>query len=143
MSLAPMSVEVVLGEFVEKDCGNYFHYSENPDNYEFCKDFPHLVWVGGIGQQYRYANVKKTVAYIAVDEDEYGNAVVEKWKLKKNVQYVQENLMEILEIIFSAIVVSFGAFVCIFGSLAAGAESAMRKKQMKAGTHDYYGNKIK
>ncbi|MDC0889173.1 hypothetical protein OAS42_00850 [bacterium] len=51
--------------------------------------------------------------------------------------------MEILEIIFSAIVVSFGAFVCIFGSLAAGAESAMRKKQMKAGTHDYYGNKIK
>jgi hypothetical protein len=89
MSLAPMSVEVVLGEFVEKDCGNYFHYSENNHCFmDFHKDFPHVVWVGGIGQQYRYANVKKTVAYIAVDEDEYGNAVVEKWKLKKNVQYV-------------------------------------------------------
>tara|TARA_Y100000389_G_scaffold165905_1_gene170262 strand:- start:988 stop:1143 length:156 start_codon:yes stop_codon:yes gene_type:complete len=50
--------------------------------------------------------------------------------------------MEILEIIFSAIVVSFGAFICIAGSLAAAEESAMRKKQMRAGTHDYYGNKI-
>lgn len=50
--------------------------------------------------------------------------------------------MEILETILAFIIVGFGAFVCIVGSLAAGEESAMRKKQMKAGTHDYYGNKL-
>lgn len=50
--------------------------------------------------------------------------------------------MEILEFIFSAIVVSFGAIICVIGSIAAQEESAIRKKQMRAGTHDYYGNKI-
>jgi hypothetical protein len=35
---------------------------------------------------YRYATVKKTVAYIVVDEDENG-PVVEKWFLKKNNKY--------------------------------------------------------
>ena len=88
MSLAPMNVDVVLGEFVEKEFGNYFHYSENPDSFVDCEDFPHVVWVGGIGQQYRYAIVKKTVAYVCVDEDEFGLPVLEKWDLKKNVQYV-------------------------------------------------------
>lgn len=50
--------------------------------------------------------------------------------------------MEVLEILFSVIVVSFGAVLCVVGSIAAAEESAMRKKQMRAGTHDYYGNKI-
>ena len=50
--------------------------------------------------------------------------------------------MEILETIFAFIVVGFGAVICVVGSIAAAEESAMRKKQMKAGTHDYYGNKI-
>ena len=50
--------------------------------------------------------------------------------------------MEILEILFSVIVVSFGAVLCVCGSIAAAEESSMRKKQMRAGTHDYYGNKI-
>lgn len=88
MAYAPARIDVVLGEFVEKEVGNYFHYSENPDldSFEFCKDFPHVVWVGD--QQYRYAIVKKTVAYICVDEDEYGDPVVEKWFLKKNVRFV-------------------------------------------------------
>jgi len=29
------------------------------------------------------------VAYIAVDEDEFGLPVLEKWQLKKNTEYVQ------------------------------------------------------
>jgi hypothetical protein len=85
MALAPMSVDVVLGEFTEKEFGNYFHYSEN-DEPEF-SEYPHKVWVGGIDQQYRYAEVKKTVAYIVTDEDEYGKPVVEKWLIKKNIAY--------------------------------------------------------
>jgi len=52
--------------------------------------FTHKVWVGGEGVcgqwGYRYAVVMKTVAYIAVDEDEDG-PVVEKWNIKKNVEY--------------------------------------------------------
>ena len=88
MALAPMNVEPVLGEFVEKDFGNYFHYSENNHCFlDFHKDYPHIVWVGGIGQQYRYANVKKTVAYICVDENADGTPVIEKWQLKKNVTF--------------------------------------------------------
>lgn len=41
------------------------------------------------------------------------------------------------------IVITFAvAAVAIVGSIAAAEESAERKKNMQAGTHDYYGNKI-
>lgn len=78
-----------IGCFTEKSIGNYFEYSENPDPIHLSEDFPHVIWVGSVGDQgYRYANVKKTVAYICVDEDEFGLPVVEKWSLKKNVRYL-------------------------------------------------------
>jgi len=81
-----------IGVFYEKDTGNYFEYSVNdcPEftgNREF---YPHKVWVGGEGVcgmwGYRYANVKKTVAYIIVDEGPCG-PILEKWDLKKNITY--------------------------------------------------------
>tara|TARA_B110000503_G_scaffold5725_1_gene7905 strand:+ start:250 stop:528 length:279 start_codon:yes stop_codon:yes gene_type:complete len=79
-----------VGRFVEKDAGNTFEYSINDDLSmpEYYK-FPHIVWVGGLvnDQGYRYATVKKTVAYIVTDEDEYGNPVIEKWNIKQNVAY--------------------------------------------------------
>ena len=74
-----------IGCFVEKEVGNYFEYSVNDDPANgFNEDFPHKIWVG---DGYRYGNVKKTVAVICVDEDEYGLPVTEKWKLKKNTEY--------------------------------------------------------
>lgn len=73
-----------IGCFIEKEEGNYFEYSVNDDDFDFCKEFAHKVWVG---DGYRYANVKKTVAYISVDEDEFGLPVVEKWYTKKNWEY--------------------------------------------------------
>ena len=80
-----------IGAFVEKDTGNVFEYSDLgdeyvPDNLQgFC--YPHKVWVGDVvGQGWRFANVKKTVAYIVVDEDENG-PITEKWNLKKNKEY--------------------------------------------------------
>ena len=81
-----------IGCFTEKEVGNYFEYSVNDDmdmpNYY---RFPHKVWVGGEGvcgmTGYRYATVKKTVAYIVVDEDDCGEPVIEKWQLKKNRVY--------------------------------------------------------
>ena len=86
MAYAPASVEPVLGEFVEKEIGNYFHWTKNGDfgHGPFTR-FPHLVWVGD--GQYRYAEVLKTVAYIVVDEDECGLPVVEKWEIKNRKEY--------------------------------------------------------
>jgi hypothetical protein len=79
-----------IGCFTEKEVGNYFEYSVNDDSMVFCEDFPHKIWVGDqIGSPYRYGLVKKTVAYICTDEDEFGLPVVEKWQLKKNVEYVK------------------------------------------------------
>lgn len=78
-----------VGAFVEKDCGNTFEYSNNvaPDN--LFADYPHIVWVGGRtnDQGFRFANVKKTVAYVVTDEDAAGNPVVEKWNIKSNREY--------------------------------------------------------
>jgi len=81
-----------IGVFVEKDTGNSFEYSVNDDSVDFInpEHYPHKVWVGGEGvcgmAGYRYANVKKTVAYIIVDEDDDG-PILERWFLKKNTKY--------------------------------------------------------
>ena len=80
-----------IGCFVERDTGNYFEYSVNDEPIRgFSEDFPHKVWVGG-GQindsGYRHAWVKKTVAYVVVDENDWGEAVVEQWYLKKKREY--------------------------------------------------------
>ena len=78
-----------IGCFVERDTGNYFEYSVNDDPLNNCNEHSwHKIWVGGGGVAgmtgYRYGTVKRTVAYVVVDEDEYGLPVVEKWYLKKN-----------------------------------------------------------
>tara|TARA_R110002167_G_scaffold27330_3_gene93020 strand:+ start:176 stop:466 length:291 start_codon:yes stop_codon:yes gene_type:complete len=83
-----------IGYFIEKDVGNSFEYSVNNEldaySLSLAEKFPHKVWVGGkdvAGMSgWRYAKVKKTVAYIVVDEFE-GGAVVERWFLKKNTSY--------------------------------------------------------
>lgn len=76
----------VLGEFQEKDVGNYFTYAENPEKNSggFGSEFDHIVFVNdSFGHGYRYAIVKKTVAYIVTDEFN-GQPVVEKWNIKQN-----------------------------------------------------------
>lgn len=77
-----------IGAFVEKDAGNTFEYSTN-DEQDTWSNRPHKVWVGGLvnDQGYRYATVKKTVAYVVVDEDEYGRPVVEKWAIRAHREY--------------------------------------------------------
>jgi len=75
-----------IGQFTEKSVGNYFEYSLNDTG--LFNEFAHKVWVGGLvnDQGFRYANVKKTVCYIATDEDAAG-LVVEKWDIKQNREY--------------------------------------------------------
>ena len=76
-----------IGNFIEKDYGLYFEYSNNTT--DLFPDYPHLVWVGdtiGAGWCFRYANVKQTVAYICTNEDDNG-PIVEKWNIKQNKKY--------------------------------------------------------
>ena len=93
MAFAPETVSFdrgdasILGGFYEKERGNWFEFSRNNDDFDFAQGYPHKVWVTtprqGIDSGYRYATVKKTVAYVVVDEDANG-PVVEKWELKQN-----------------------------------------------------------
>ena len=92
MSFAPSSVYPITngGGFREKECGNFFEYTADSDNSEF----PHRIWVAhesliirGLEQGWRYGLVKKTVAYLVVDEDEYGKFVIEKWSIKNHRTY--------------------------------------------------------
>jgi len=90
MAFAPLS-ENVIGSFVEKETGNIFQFSKNPEltlappahggkNVEF----PYRVWVtnpiDGIDSGWRYARIGKTVAHIIVDETD--RWVIEKWNIR-------------------------------------------------------------
>jgi len=83
---------LILGSFVEADYGHMFEYAIRPDEgVDFAPDCPHIVYVGnGAGYRTRYARVLKTVAYIAVDEDDDGEPVLQKWQLKNHRQYPTE-----------------------------------------------------
>jgi len=98
MAFAPFSVytstgdSTILGSFTEKSAGNFFEFSKNLDDITFIDvvEYPHLVWVtspSGFDSGFRYANVKKTVAYIVVDEDDEGNPVIDKWNIKQKRMY--------------------------------------------------------
>lgn len=55
---------------------------------------------------------------------------------------IEEKKMFILELIGSALIVGIVGYVGIYGSIIAVEENDIRKKQFRAGTHDYYGNAI-
>lgn len=72
------------GEFQEVEFGKYFTYKRTNDFWALQHGFQHEIDVlDGI----RYGNVKKTVAYICVDEDEVGAPVINKWNIKKHMIY--------------------------------------------------------
>jgi hypothetical protein len=81
MAFAPWEIKQA-GCFVEKDYGQLFEFDAASDR----ADYPHRVWVTtphqGIDSGWRYAVVKKTVAYVVVDEADGGGDVVEKWGIK-------------------------------------------------------------
>jgi len=89
MSLAPWDVmQRLVGSF-QLSNGNDFEYEPNSpaDSWLPVVNYPHRVWVQLKplhDSGWRYANVKKTVAYIVVDEDDYGQPVIEKWAIRKN-----------------------------------------------------------
>ena len=86
MSFAPINTKCeILGEFIERDYGHYFHYTINTDG---DPEYPYRVFVGPNAEETRMAKILKTVAYIVTDEkvDEFGRTyyVEEKWQIKKH-----------------------------------------------------------
>lgn len=77
-----------VGQFVEQEYGNHFEYSHNDLDVFNPEDWPHKVWVSNVHNQgFRFANVKKTVAYVVVNEDDHGNPVVQRWTIKNHRAY--------------------------------------------------------
>lgn len=76
----------MLGWFAEKECGNQYSFMLNPDP-NTAPAFPYLIVVGPNADETRMAVIKKTVAYVVLDEYEGGNYFIEKWQIKKKVMY--------------------------------------------------------
>jgi len=85
--------EKVIGSFYEKTGKKAFEYRMSKDSWGKSHDLPHEVCVSrkdpSSKGDWRAANVKGTVCYIAVDEGEGGKPVIEKWDIKKHVKYVK------------------------------------------------------
>lgn len=75
-----------IGEFTEVDYGKNFTYRNTSNLWALQQGLQHEV---DVGDSVRFANVKRTVAYIAIDEDAKGNAVLEKWQIKKHVVFTK------------------------------------------------------
>ncbi len=73
------------GTFVEQDYGNRYWYNTItadtivPD-WVRQQGYTHIIEV--TNSLIRYALIYKTVAYVCVDEDSYGNGINEKWSIK-------------------------------------------------------------
>lgn len=97
MGLATMdNYQTTIGQFTERSVGKAHEYSPNTDIEsgwdpkwdQFAKQFPHKLWTL---DGFRYARVLKTVAYICVDEDEYGQPVEEKWDIANHKIWEKQN----------------------------------------------------
>ena len=73
----------VLGQFQEKDYGLHFEFAEN-DGW-LAEEYPHKIFVGH--GEVRVGLVKKTVAYVVIDEAADGTPVEQKWAIKNYREY--------------------------------------------------------
>lgn len=74
------------GEFQEKTHGKYFTYTKTSDPWAIANACTHEIDVlDGV----RFAKVLKTVVHICLDEDEYGKAIFEVWKIKNHIKYTK------------------------------------------------------
>ena len=81
-----LSVKKSFGEFREVEVGNYFTYRKTDNPWAISQGLEFEIDVlDGV----RFANVKKTVAYVCIDEDEHGNAVMDKWFIKNHHKHIQ------------------------------------------------------
>ena len=82
--------ETCIGSFVEKSVGLTHEYSliEEKDKFHGWGDnwryYKHKLWTQ---DGYRYALIKKTVAYIVIGEDASSMPIVEKWDIKQHYKF--------------------------------------------------------
>lgn len=90
MAFAPISVKDtdLLGFFIETEFRNHFEFSKAGEGETVpFSEFPVKVWIGGLGNDnFRWAKVLKTRAFVVVDEAADGSPVVEKW-LTRNTRF--------------------------------------------------------
>jgi hypothetical protein len=73
----------VEGEFQELQYKNWFEFRKTDNWWAKEQGLDFEIAVRGLnGTDLRFAKILKSVAYIAIDEDEHGNAVLEKWRIK-------------------------------------------------------------
>lgn len=85
-SSTQIDLGTIRGRFSHAETKATFEWMDFSGDFDWCEghDFPHEIFVGGArGDETRRARVLKTVAYVVVDEDEYGNPVVEKWQIRE------------------------------------------------------------
>jgi hypothetical protein len=83
---AKATLPLLLGSFRHKDTEAFFEYSERlAPNCDWAPDLPHQLFMSD--GSVRAANIKQTVAYVAIDEDAEGRPVLERWPLKQHRHY--------------------------------------------------------
>jgi hypothetical protein len=95
---APLDTKGIVGAFTEATYKKRFEYRNSTDSWGKSHGLPHEVCVsygGDRKEQWRSANVKGTVCYIAVDEGADGKPVMEKWAIRNHVKYVKAESVEI------------------------------------------------
>lgn len=81
-SSTDIDYRTIAGCFQHKGTKKVFEYRKSAGNFA---GMPHEIFVGDgstNGNQIRFARVLNTVAYIVMDEDEFGAPVIEKWSIK-------------------------------------------------------------
>ena len=74
----------VTGQFIEYTYNHVFEYRPvDEDSWGLRNGFPYEIAIGDLGDT-RYAKVLKTVVYVVIDQDENGDPIVDKWKIKKH-----------------------------------------------------------
>ena len=79
MAIAPVG-KPVSGEFREKEFKNYFEFIDRVDEWGTRIGATHTIYLTHGNE--RYARVLKTVAYVCIDENDFGEPVWEKWQIK-------------------------------------------------------------
>jgi hypothetical protein len=72
------------GSFIEKDVKGYHSYYANTETEEMTNswNFPHKLLTN---DGFRYCLVTASRAYIAIDEDAYGQPVIETWEIYSHI----------------------------------------------------------
>lgn len=80
------STQPILGQFTNVHTNRSFEYRKTTNEWALQHGYTHEIALNF--NLIRYANVKATVVYVAVDEDERGQSIEQKWRIKQHHHYV-------------------------------------------------------